>query len=196
MNARLILATLAIVLQVSGAAAAAPPPAAQAFKAGPMGFAWQAIPHTKVFMLVPDGWTVEYDQGTTTLASGSRSRYYSPTELFAGALVQVFVSDAPRAIGPSFDVLQLAQDFIALQATVTHRPALHAANGRQIVTAQYAGRDTKGQPITYLAAFVLENQVLTVFLAATPEATEASYVPVLEQMVASIVLKQPVSALA
>jgi hypothetical protein len=140
-------------------------------------------------LVVPNGWTIEYDRGTTTIASSSLARYYSPTERFAGALVQVFVSDAPRTLGEQFDVLALAEDFIALQPVPTLAPTLREAQGRQVVVARYAGQDTRNQTITYLAAFVVERQVLTVFLAATPEATEDDYLPILDRMVSSIQVK-------
>jgi hypothetical protein len=152
-------------------------------------YAWQDLPHTRVRLLVPEGWLVEYDQGTTTLASGTQSRYYSPAEPFAGALVQVFVSDAPRALGERFDVLRLAEDFLALQPVPTQPPELRDERGRQIVTVRYAGQTPRNQTMTYLAAFVVDRQVLTVFLAATPEFTEADYLPILERMVSSIQLK-------
>jgi hypothetical protein len=149
-------------------------------------FGWQEIPHSKLILLVPEGWTTEYHQGTTTFASGSQSRFYSPTEDFAGALVQVFVSDAPRAGVALFDVMALAEDFIALQAAPIQAPALREGRGKQIVTTRYVGRDPKGQATAHLAAFVVERQVLTVFLANTPEGTSATYLPILERMAASI----------
>jgi hypothetical protein len=100
--------------------------------------------------------------------------------------VQVFVSDAPRAAGASFDVMALARDFIALQAAPTQAPKLRDLWGKQVVTLRYAGRDPKGQVMTHLAAFVVERQVLTVFLANTPEGTSTTYLPILERMAASI----------
>jgi hypothetical protein len=181
--------SLLILLTACSNPAHAQAPVARPAGRLPVMFSWQDLPHSRLMLLVPDGWTMEYDQGTTTLAASSQSRYYSPTERFAGALVQVFVSDAPRALGPTFDVLQLAQDFMALQATVTQDPVLREVRGRQIVTGRYAGNDTKGQAITYLAAFVVERQVLTVFLAATPQATEDTFLSILEKMVSSIQLK-------
>jgi hypothetical protein len=186
---RLIVAVFALALTAHGTAAHAQVPRARAAEARSIAYAWQALPGSKVMLLVPEGWLLEYEQGTTTLASGSESRYYSPTERFAGALVQVFVSDAPRALGERFDLMRLAEDFLALQPVPTQQPALREEQGRQIVTVRYAGQTTKNQTMTYLAAFVVERQVLTVFLAATPEFTEAAYLPILEQMVSSIQLK-------
>jgi hypothetical protein len=92
-------------------------------------------------------------------------------------------------MGERFDVLQLAKDFIALQPVPTLAPTLREDGSRQIVVARYAGQDTRNQTITYLAAFVVERQVLTVFLAATPEATEDDYLPILDRMVSSIQVK-------
>jgi hypothetical protein len=140
-------------------------------------------------LLVPKGWTLKHHQGATTLASGSQSRYYLPTERFAGALIQVFVVEGPHAIGPSFDLMRLAKEFIATQTTAPQVFTLREVRGRRIVTARYAGVDAQGQALTYLAAFVVERQVLTVFLAATPKRTDDDYLPVLEKIVSSIILK-------
>jgi hypothetical protein len=152
-------------------------------------FSRQDIAHTVVTMLIPDGWSMEYSQGTTTLASDSQNLFYSPSEPFEGVLITLFVSDGPRAVGPSFDVMKIAQDYIAGQPRVTQAPTLSEQCGRQIVTARYLGLDSKGQWITYFTGFVVQSQVLTVFLAATPEATEATFVPILQEMVFSIEVK-------
>jgi hypothetical protein len=190
----LIVAMLASLLLLPGQAARVLPgraakaavPDVSAATAPAARFGWQEIPHSRLMLLVPEGWTIEYDQGTTTLASGSRSRYFSPSERFAGALVQVFVSDAPRAAGARFDLMTLAEDFIALQPVPTQDPTLREGRGKQIVTTRYAVQGMQGQAMTHLAAFVVERQVLTVFLAHTPEDTGATYLPILERMVVSI----------
>jgi hypothetical protein len=191
MRTRLSLLIVVFALVFTGQAAAAntQPPRARAAETPPVRFEQQALPGSKVLLLVPEGWMLEYDQGTTTLASGSQSRYYSPTEPFAGALVQIFVSGAPRTLGARFDVMRLAEDFLALQPVPTQEPMLREEQGRQIVTVRYAGQTPRNQTMTYMTAFVVERQVLTVFLAATPEFTEADYLPILERMVSSIQLK-------
>ena len=149
------------------------------------------VPHTNLTMLLPDGWVTEYYQGDISIASDGQNLFYSPYEPFEGVLVKMFLSDGPRAIGPSFDVMQLATDFVADQPNVTQAPTLVEDGGRQIVTTMYANTDSKGQPITNLTGFVLDNQQLTVFLAATPTETELIYLPVLQQMLFSIEIQTP-----
>src|SRR5262245_9287478 len=84
------------------------------------GYERQAVPHTWASLLVPAGWVMEYDgQGNTRLASAGENFFYLPDKSMDGALIQMFVSDAPRAQGEAFDVLKLAQAFAAKQNAVT-----------------------------------------------------------------------------
>lgn len=149
-------------------------------------FIQQAIPHTHLTMLVPKGWVSDYYQGDIILASSRQNLFYSPDKAFAGVLIHMFVSDGPRAFGPSFDVLKLAEDFVADQSTMVQAPILDDQGERQIVITLYRNEDSRGTLITYLAGFVVEAQQLTVFLAATPEDTETTYLPILEKMLYSI----------
>jgi len=144
------------------------------------------VPHTNLTMLLPNDWVSEYHQGNFTLASDRRNLFYSSSEEFEGVLINMFVTDAPRAIGPSFDVIKLAEDYIADQPNVIQKPTLVEQNGRQIVTTLHVNQNTKGKFITYLTGYVLENQELTVFLAATPRDTEMIYLPILDKMLYSI----------
>jgi hypothetical protein len=181
-----ILITLAFLVSACGSIAAPDAPSRGLDRAQRIEFIQHDVAHTNITMLLPEGWVSEYYQGTTTFASDSQNLFYSPSEPFEGALVNLFVSDGPRAVGPSFDVLQLAQDFVADQQHVAQAPILTEDNGRQIVTARYMNDDAKGKLITYFAGFVMEGQQLTVFLAATPNDTESDFLPVLETMLYSI----------
>ena len=154
-------------------------------------FAQRDIAHTNITMLVPGGWVSDYYQGTTRLASDGDNFFYSPSEPFEGVLIELFLSDGPRAVGPSFDVLKLAQDFVADQPDLRQPPVLNEDSGRQIVTTRYVNDDSKGKPITYFVGFVQENQQLTVFLAATPNDTEETFLPILEAMLFSIQIQSP-----
>jgi hypothetical protein len=147
------------------------------------------VPHTNLTMLLPEGWVTDYYQGDIAIASDSQNFFYSPERQFEGVLIHMFLSDGPRAIGPTFDVLNLAKDYVADQPNVRQAPTLIEQDGRQIVTTYYENEDDKGKLITYLAGFVVEDQQLTVFLAATPSDTERIFLPVLEIMLRSILIK-------
>lgn len=147
------------------------------------------VPHTDITMLLPKGWVSEYYQGTTSIAPDSRNFFYSPYKEFEGVLINIFLSDGPRAVGPSFDVTKLAEKYIATQSNVIQFPILVEGDGRQIVTTLHRKKDTKGTLLTYLAGYVLEDQQLTVFLAATPTDSEATYLPILDEMLYSIYIK-------
>ena len=144
------------------------------------------VPHTQLTMLIPDGWVSEYYRGVTTFAPNSQNLFYSPSQTFEGALVDLFVSDGPRAVGSSFDVLKLAQDYVSDQPNITQPPTLVEQAGRQIVTTIYLNKDSKGKLITYLVGFVVEEMQLAVFISATPTETEAFYLPILNRMLNSI----------
>jgi hypothetical protein len=144
------------------------------------------IPHTRQRMLIPDGWVSDYYQGVITLASRSQNLTYSPSEPFEGVLITLFVSDGPRAVGPTFDVQQIARDYVSDQLNVVQAPMLVEADKRQIVTTIYLNEDSKGKLITYLTGFIVQEQQLTVFIAATPNETEELYLPVLNEMLYSI----------
>jgi len=178
-----------LLIAFTGTALAQPPtPAAhRLFRAE---YTRQEVPHTWASLDVPAGWVWEFDQGNAWLATSSRNFFYSPSEPFRGALIHIFLSDAPRAAGPSFDVLKLAQDFMATQSMVAQEPVLATAGDREMVTALYLGRDSKGQRFTYLAGFDVQSDVLTVFLAATPQGTAEAYLPVLMHMLESIEIEQ------
>ena len=138
-------------------------------------------------MLVPEGWVSDYYQGTIRLASSGDNFFYSPYKPFEGVLINMFVSDGPRAVGPSFDVMSLVNDFLATaNANIVRDPMLVERDDKQIVTAIYESEDSKGLLITYLAGFVVEQQQLTVFLAATPHDTQDTFLPALEKMLNSI----------
>ena len=154
-----------------------------------LSFIQQDIPHTNITMLVPEGWVSEYYQGTTTFASDGKNLFYAPSDEFEGVLIDLFVTDAPRAVGPSFDVMEIAIDFVSDQPNVTQTPNLIERDGRQMVTTLYMGRDAKGKLITYLVGFVVEDQQLTVFLGATPNETELIYLPILTKMLYSIEIR-------
>jgi hypothetical protein len=149
------------------------------------------VPHTNITMLLPENWVSEYYQGTISIATDSRNFFYSPSEPFEGVLVTMFLSDGPRAIGPSFDVMKLAADYITDQPNVVQAPILWEQGGRKIITTIHVNEDTKGKVITYLTGYVLEDQQLTVFLAATPRDTELFYLPILEEMLYSINIRSP-----
>lgn len=151
-----------------------------------MIFAQWDVPHTNLTMLLPDGWTTDYYQGNVTIASSSQNLFYSPFEEFEGILIRMFLSDGPRAVGPSFDVMKIAEEYVADQPNIVQTPTLVEHDERQIITTLHAGKDTKGKLITYLTGYVLENQQLTVFLAATPTDTELIYLPILKEMLYSI----------
>jgi len=147
------------------------------------------VPHTNITMLLPDGWIYEYYQGTFTIAPDSKSLFYSPYEPFTGARIDMFLSDGPRAVGPSFDLMRIAKDFVADQTNVTQPPKLIEDGRRQIITTLYVNKDSKGKLIDYFVGFVMENQQLTVFIAATPLDTEVFYLPILQQMLTSIEIR-------
>lgn len=147
------------------------------------------VPHTNLTMLLPEGWVTDYHQGDITIASDGQNFFYSPERHLEGVLIHMFLSDGPRAIGPSFDVLKLARDYVADRPNVKYAPTLIEEGGRQIVTTYYMNEDDKGKLITYLAGFVVEDQQLAVFLAATPSDTERTFLPVLETMLRSIFKK-------
>jgi len=144
------------------------------------------VPHTNLTMLLPDGWVTEYYQGTISIATDGSRFFYSPSEPFEGVLVTMFLSGAPRAVGPSFDIMQIATDYIADQPNVVQTPLLVKQDGRKIITTIHVKEDTRGKVITYLTGYVLENQELTVFIAATPRDTELFYLPILQEMLYSI----------
>ena len=152
----------------------------------------QDVPHTRLTMLIPEGWVSDYYQGNIIMASKGDNFFYSPFKPFEGVLINMFVSDGPRAVGASFDVLGLANDFIATgQPKVIRPPTLVERSNKQVVTTIYENTDSKGKLITYLAGFVLEQQQLTVFLAATPSDNRENYLPILEKMLYSITVKNP-----
>jgi hypothetical protein len=101
----------------------------------------------------------------------------------------MFVSDAPQVAGPAFNVMKLAEDAIANQANILQTPKSVEENGRQIVTTLHINRNTKGKRIIYLSAYILEDQQLTVFLAATPTDTEFIFLPILTKMLHSIEIR-------
>jgi len=190
MYKKFVLILLALALSACGTSAfAEAPDAAGVDKADQVKFVQQDIAHTHITMLSPDGWLSEYYQGTTTIVSDSKNLFYSPYEPFEGARIDLFVSDGPRAVGPSFDVMKLARDYVADQPNVIQAPTLVEDNGRQIVTTLYEKQDTKGPLITYLVGFVMEEQQLTVFIAATPNDTEMIYLPILQTMLNSIEIR-------
>jgi hypothetical protein len=149
------------------------------------------VPHTNLTMLLPDGWVSEYDQGTIAIASNSSNFFYSPSDPFEGVLVYMFLSDGPRAVGPSFDVMQIAADYIADQPNVVQTPTLVEQGARKIITTVHINKDSKGDVITYLTGYVLEDQQLAVFLAATPTDTELYFLPILQEMLYSILIASP-----
>jgi hypothetical protein len=149
------------------------------------------VPHTNLTMLLPTGWVTNYYQGDITIASGSQNLFYSPSEQFEGVLIHMFLSEGPRAVGPSFDVMKIAEEYVADQPNVVQAPLLWEQGGRQIITTIHVNEDTKGKVITYLTGYVLEDQQLTVFLAATPRDTELLYLPILEEMLYSINIRSP-----
>lgn len=149
------------------------------------------VPHTNLTMLLPERWVSEYYQGTVTISSDGRNLFYSPSEEFDGVLIHMFLSDGPRTIGSSFDLMKLAEDYIEDQPNVIQAPTLIEGDGRQIVTTLHVSKDSKGKLITYLTGYVLEEQQLTVFLAATPKDTEMFFLPILGEMLYSINIKSP-----
>jgi len=154
-------------------------------------FAQWDVPHTNLTMLLPDGWVTDYYQGTISIATDGSRFFYSPSEPFEGVLITMFLSEAPRVVGPSFDVMQIATDFIADQPNVVQDPLLVEQDGRQIITTVHVKEDTKGKVITYLTGYVIENQELTVFIAATPRDTELFFLPILQEMLYSIQVRSP-----
>ena len=146
------------------------------------------VPHTNLTMLLPDGWVSEYYQGTIAIASDSRNFFYSPSDPFEGVLVHMFLSDGPRAVGPSFDVMQIAADYIADQPNVVQAPTLVEQGGRKIITTIHMNKDSKGDVITYLTGYVLEDQQLAVFLATTPADIGPYFLPILQEMLYSIMI--------
>jgi hypothetical protein len=149
------------------------------------------VPHTNLTMLIPDGWVTDYHQGDIMIASGSKNLFYSPSEQFEGILIHMFLTDAPRSVGLSFDLMKIAEGYIADQPTVLQAPTLVEQDGRQIVTTLHVNEDSKGKLIAYFTGYVLEDQQLTVFLAATPRDTELFYLPILEEMLYSINIRSP-----
>lgn len=188
-----ILAILALICTACSAlpaqGAADQPSNTSGHAASGTDFVQWDVPHTHLTMLLPSGWVSEYHQGTITIASRSNNLFYSPSEPFEGVLINMFVSDGPRAVGPTFDVLKLAEDYVSDQENIAQRPALVESDGRQIVTTLYLNKDTKGKLITYLAGFVVEEQQLTVFLAATPTDTQLIFLPILIRMLESIQIR-------
>jgi hypothetical protein len=144
------------------------------------------VPHTNLTMLLPEGWVTEYHQGDITISTASRNFFYSPSEEFEGVLIRMFLSGAPQAVGPSFDVMGIAEQYIEDQDSVVQDPILVEKDGRQIITTIHLNRDSKGTVVTYLTGYVLENQQLTVFMGATPRDTELLYLPILLEMLYSI----------
>ena len=186
---KMILVWVGLLLTSCGSLPFAPPADIVVGGKTQVNFTQWDVPHTNLTMLLPEDWVSEYYQGTFTIASDSGNLFYSPSEDFEGVLIQMFVSDGPRAVGPSFDVMKLAEDYIADQPNVIQKPTLVDQDGRQIVTTLHVNTDTKGKLITYLTGFVLENQELTVFLAATPNETEIVYLPILTKMLYSIEIR-------
>jgi hypothetical protein len=180
-----------LLLTACAGAVSAHAPQARAAPSAASAFVRQPVPNTQASLLVPQGWVTEADADTVHLASSSRNFFYAPDASMEGVLIQLFVSDAPRTAGPAFDLLRLAQAFAARQALVTQAPALWQENDRAIASVLYAADDSRGAPFTYLAGFVVHHEVLTVFLAATPQATQAAYLPVLDRMLRSIQVTPP-----
>lgn len=180
------LLAIVLILMACGTTSLIQEPTGATNQGSLVNFVQWDVPHTYLTMLIPEDWVTDYYQGTITLASHEQNLTYSPYKSFEGALIDMFVSDGPRAVGPSFDVLKLAQDFIADEPNVLQPPILVEGGGRQIVTTLYAKRDGKGKLLTFMVGFVVEAQQLTVFIAATPNDTQDVYLPILEKMLNSI----------
>ncbi len=177
---------LLFLLTACGNLATVQPAAIELTEPPQLEFTQWDVPHTNLTMVLPNGWVSEYHQGTITIASNARHLLHSLSEEFEGVLINMFVSEAPQVAGPAFNVMKLAEDAIANQVNIIQTPKSVEENGRQIVTTLHINRNTKGKRIIYLSAYILEDQQLTVFLAATPTDTEFLFLPILTKMFHSI----------
>ncbi len=85
--------------------------------------------------------------------------------------------------------MELAEDAIADLVNIIQNPNLVAKYRRQIVTTLHTNRDTKGKRVIYLSGYVLEDQQLSVFLAATPLETQLIFMPMLTKILHSIEIR-------
>jgi hypothetical protein len=180
---------LLFLLTACGSLATVQPAAIDLTEPRPLEFTQWDVPHTNLTMVLPNGWVSEYQQGTIRIVSDARYLLHSLPEEFEGVLINMFVSDAPQVAGPAFNVMKLAEDAIANLANILQTPKSVEENGRQIVTTLHINRNTKGKRIIYLSAYILEDQQLTVFLAATPTDTEFIFLPILTKMLHSIEIR-------